>query len=322
MLYRYANVAVESSVELPELPHAGPGPALHPGPRIDGPAPARIVAPADGHQDFPDPTGATALTTSWHGDAVRVRFPGLADFEASADGRVTWQAAPASSAETIRHLLLDQVLPRLLARRGALVLHGALVDVEGLGSLLFLGDSGRGKSTLSAAFERAGQAVLTDDCVLVEPDARGPLAFASYPGFRLWPDSVEELFGAAERASPRMAHYSEKRRLGRAPPAAAPPGRRVVAAYVLDPPGSAAGVVVAPLAGSDACMALLRNAFQFHTGDMPAVRGLLACADRVASTLPVHVLRYPRDYGVLPAVVEAVCASAAGVTPRAARAPD
>jgi hypothetical protein len=317
MRYRYANCAIDSTVELPELPEAEGSHALPTSIWVDGPAPATATGPGDGHQDFPDPTGATALTTSWHGPTLRVSFPGLADFESSAEGRVTWQASPACSPETIRHLLLDQVVPRLRARRGALVLHGALVDVEGVGSLLFLGDSGRGKSTLSAAFEQAGHGVLTDDCVLVEAQSGLALAFPSYPGFRLWPDSVRQLFGATVAASPRMAHYSEKLRLGRAPAASAAPGRRVVAAFLLEPPGAADDIVIAPLAGSDACMALLRNAFQFHTGDMVAVRQLLARADQVAAAIPIRTLRYPRDFAVLPTLVRRVRDVAAAFTPAA-----
>ena len=49
---------------------------------------------------------------------------------------------------TIEHLLVDQIWPRILAHRGQLVLHAAGVTSP-TGAILFVGQSGRGKSTLT-----------------------------------------------------------------------------------------------------------------------------------------------------------------------------
>ncbi len=52
---------------------------------------------------------------------------------------------------TLQHLLFDQILPRLIAHAGRLVLHASAVGASA-GAILFLGGTGQGKSTLAASF--------------------------------------------------------------------------------------------------------------------------------------------------------------------------
>jgi len=56
------------------------------------------------------------------------------------------------SQQGLRHLLDDQILPRILAHQGELVLHAAgVADADGV--ILFMGVSGSGKSSLAAAIQ-------------------------------------------------------------------------------------------------------------------------------------------------------------------------
>ena len=81
-----------------------------------------------------------------------LRFPDLADFEVSVDGRcVTCSPAPDVPEATAEHLYLNQVLPLALSKLGKLVFHGSAVEI-GTDSIAFVAKSGRGKSTLAAGF--------------------------------------------------------------------------------------------------------------------------------------------------------------------------
>ncbi len=107
------------------------------------------------------------------GEGYLLRFPLLADFVISNDGRrIAGWAARESCRETIRHLLLDQVLPRLLSHQGHLVLHAGGVTSDH-GAIVFLGESGLGKSTLCSSFNQAGFALLSDDFLLLSAQERG-----------------------------------------------------------------------------------------------------------------------------------------------------
>lgn len=93
--------------------------------------------------------------------------------------------------ETEQHLLLDHVLPLILARRGELVLHGAVISRDGLGVVL-IGSSGAGKSTMTAFAWQHGWTVGGDDGAVVSTAPR-PTVEPTYPSIRLTPFSAELL---------------------------------------------------------------------------------------------------------------------------------
>lgn len=93
--------------------------------------------------------------------------------------------------EMEQHLLLDHVLPLVLARRGRLVLHGAVISRHGNGVVL-MGASGSGKSTLTAFAWQQGWTVGGDDgAVLSVTDP--PTAEPTYATVRLTPASLDLL---------------------------------------------------------------------------------------------------------------------------------
>jgi len=79
-------------------------------------------------------------------------------------GTVTFDRHLSGDAE--QHLLLDHVLPLVLARRGELVLHGGVISVGGRGAVL-IGASGAGKSTLTAFAWQHGWTVGGDDGAVI-----------------------------------------------------------------------------------------------------------------------------------------------------------
>jgi len=93
--------------------------------------------------------------------------------------------------ETEQHLLFDHVLPLVLAHRGALVLHGAVVSLAGRGAVL-VGSSGAGKSTLTAYAWQHGWTVGGDDAAVLHA-TRPPTVEPTYATVRLTPTSTELL---------------------------------------------------------------------------------------------------------------------------------
>lgn len=86
------------------------------------------------------------------------------------------------------HFILGSCLGVLLIQRGMLVLHASVVATD-VGALAFLGNSGRGKSTLAAALHKRGHRVLADDhCALVEGDE--PQVVPAYPALKLAPENL------------------------------------------------------------------------------------------------------------------------------------
>jgi hypothetical protein len=100
------------------------------------------------------------------GDGFVFDLPGrraIVDFDAGR-GRI-YMDASVPGASPLAYPLDEILFSRLLADRGALIVHAAGVDAGGRG-LLFAGPSGSGKSTLAGLFAAAdGAVVLSDDRV-------------------------------------------------------------------------------------------------------------------------------------------------------------
>lgn len=251
-------------------------------------------------------TTASTLHIAHTGERFLLRFPNLTDFVVASHGdQIGAWPAPTTNAETLRHLLLDQVLPRVLAHQGHLVLHAGAVRV-GAQAVAFLGLTGEGKSTLVASLYAAGYPLLSDDGLVLAVCDNQVLARPTYPSLRLWPDAVAGLF-ATPPALASMAHYSSKQRV-----ILPEPGETadlpLAALYVLASTVEASDdeVLLTPLSPRDACMAIIRNAFQLDVTDRRRAAGLLAAASEVARQVPAFTLAFPRDFARLPEVHAAI----------------
>lgn len=140
-----------------------------------------------------------------------LRFPDLADFEVSVDGHEVscWPAFDVSDS-SVDHLYLNQVLPLALSKQRKLVFHGSAVEI-GTAGVAFMGESGRGKSTLAASFATNGFRFLTEDVLVVEPADEESLIMPSNPSIRLWDDSEKALIKASTSKAPPAQFTSKSR---------------------------------------------------------------------------------------------------------------
>jgi hypothetical protein len=140
-----------------------------------------------------------------------LRFEELADFQVTADGQtVRGWPAPDVDAETVGFLFANQVLPLALSRQGKLVFHASAVEIDGH-AVAFMGESGRGKSTLAASFATNGLRFLTDDGLIVESTGEQWQILPSHPSIRLWEDSERALMDARALRAPPVQHTAKSR---------------------------------------------------------------------------------------------------------------
>lgn len=252
---------------------------------------------------FDDGTVWTEFHRSSNG--YLLRFPGLADFEVSADGEsVIAFAVPGTDDATVEHLYINQLVPLALSRQGLPAFHASVITVPG-GAVAFLGKTGMGKSTLAASFALQGATFLTDDALLIEEHADGCRAQPSHASIRLWEDSVEALIGDdVEKAGP--VSYSDKARLlaGDTLVYTDEP-QPLLAAFVLEREGGES-VTIRELTGLDRYMGWLQNSFLLDVKDNDLLARHFEWTHRISGTVPTYALDYPRDYGMLPKVRSAV----------------
>lgn len=295
---RYGDLVLASDAPLP---------ALLPAPDTDAECAFRLLAPSgpdhsgerwDHH--WRSPVGAISLSCARDGDDYRLGFPGLATFTIEREGReIACRPDGELPPSTIQHLLVDQVLPRVLTHRGRLVIHAGCVGTPH-GAIAFLGDSGAGKSTLCASLARAGAPLLGDDAVVVRRSELGTfLVEATYPGLRLHAESIAHHFGT-NASSTSVAHTTEKLRVSDAAFVTGPlPLRRLYVLSASGPESLSGAIEISPLPQGQAFFALLRASFQLHLDDKERSRGLFERIAALIDAVPVRSLSYPREFARL-----------------------
>lgn len=234
-----------------------------------------------------------------------LRFPDLADFEVSADGtEVVAHPANGTDAATVEHLYINQLVPLALSRQGQPAFHASVVTVPG-GAVAFLGDTGMGKSTLAASYALNNAAFLTDDALIVEESGDNIRAQPSHASLRLWEDSVEALVGSEIAEAGPVSYSSKTRLLAGDALVHSDEAQPLIAAFVLEMQ-DASSVAIRALNGLDRYMGWLDNSFLLDIEDHDLLARHFEWTHRISGTVPTLALDYPRDYGILPEVRNAV----------------
>ena len=201
-----------------------------------------------------------------------IRVSGECDFFVTRDGTRIIAFEPLPPPITLRHLLLDQVIPHALNLAGLDSLHATSV-LSARGDIALIGPSGAGKSTLAARFIVAELPLVSDDCLIVRADSERIVAVPSYSGLRLMPDALHWM-GRDLDTTTRVVEDGTKRRVA-GNHMAAKQGGLLVAIYVLggSPVASMSEpVVIEPLMKSDALSQLLDCSYRLDVEDKVMVK--------------------------------------------------
>lgn len=295
--YTFFDRVIESSFPIPEL---------HPATQSRTAIRVRISSsecPGGSFlQDLELPDGTRWATLRRSGSEFQLEFPDTGTFAISSDGKnVVCYPTTSLPRATLRHLLLNQVLPLAFAQGGETVLHASGVAVDGR-ACAFLGHAGAGKSTVAASLGRRFP-VLSDDALLLKRRGAVFTALGSYADLRLWADSVAQLLppGATTKV---LAHFSDKQRAKR--DAAFRFEARPVTLtriYVLSP-GDELGID--PISPADAVIELIRNTYRLDSADYDRLAGDQELFANIVTAGLVRRLRLRHKFSELDAVQKLV----------------
>jgi len=117
-----------------------------------------------------------------------VPVPALGRFRIKGGREIVVDPLADADPATLHGFVVGKLMAYLMRQRGCLPLHASGVAIEGKG-VLFLGESGAGKSTAAAAFYARGHRVVADDVGAVCAARRGVELQTSWPGLRLLDDA-------------------------------------------------------------------------------------------------------------------------------------
>jgi hypothetical protein len=307
--YAWADLRLSTDFEVPELPAAAPHVAL-----ADWTVTCRRTrTPWTERRWFHQwlrPDGTRAVTFARVPGGYLLRFIGLADFEVRPETRqIDGYCSAATPTHTFNHLLLDQVLPLAVPGPGRLALHASVVAVDG-GAIVFMGETRHGKSTLAATLAQRGHALLSDDCCVVCRTPAGFDVVPTYPGLRLFPETVRHVFGERQYPAADVAHYSTKQRIvpeGAAASAGARVRLRCVYTIAMRRPANETPPLrIEPRSRRDAVVDLVGGTFYLDVGDARRAREGFELAVAVASCCPVRLLSMPWRLDALDSVADAI----------------
>jgi len=236
-----------------------------------------------------------------------VCWTSVCEFLISPDGRVIrYHALERGTPDSLTNYLLTQVLSFSLLTFGIEALHGSVVTI-GEGGVAFVGPSGRGKSTLSAALLARGCPVVTDDLLVLDKQRDRWLAQVGIPRMKLFPSIARHVLGRTD-PQPRMNFATSKLVVALSGKQAAPRAVAVRSIYVLDDPRLTrkSTVEIEDLSGARAFLEIVRASFNLMVRDRNRLERQFTNAQRIAASVPVRRLRYPRTLSALPDVCDAV----------------
>ncbi len=227
-------------------------------------------------------------------------WEGIGTFLVQNGREITVNPSPGADERVLRKMILTDVFAALLHQRGFLTLHASAAAIDGE-AVIFLGKSGRGKSTLALALHARGHQLVADDVVAVKLDGPSPVVPPAYPEINLWPDTLAALSHDPATLS-TCTPYSVKRAF---PVRQQFPDADVPLKYlcVLDP---AAESALKRLSRRESLAALLDNSYCFRLlAEEEIVTHLSRCARVAASTTTLRA-RTCRSLESLPALVHLI----------------
>ena len=143
------------------------------------------------------------------GKYYRLLYSDGTEFVVDGAGTNVWTVWPATlTLEDAATYFLGPVLGFVLRLRHVTCLHASAVAI-GDGAIALVGPPQSGKSTSAAAFSHLGYWVLSEDVVALDEDGGTFFVQPGYPRIRLWPESVNALYGAPH-ALPRLTPTWDK----------------------------------------------------------------------------------------------------------------
>jgi hypothetical protein len=216
----------------------------------------------------------------------------------------------------IRLPLLGGVLAVLLYQRRFFVLHASAVSIHGQ-AIAFIGEKGKGKSTLAAAIHGRGHDFMADDVVALDiSNAKSPVVLPGFPQFKLWSEAIAFLLRKDPNTFPEIVSGCGKHSCS-ALDGFVPRPAHLKGIYVL---AEGQALEIKPLRPHEAVLQLISNAYVNRFGN-PILEGTEArrhfnqCTS-LASNMPIYRLDRPRSLALLQDTAQLVEEQLLSVSPK------
>ena len=261
--------------------------------------------------------GETRFRTFEGSDGVQFCVGGIGRFWVDPTGqRIGYELEPGCPQQDATHVLTGPVIGMAIQLAGRVILHASGMVVGGR-AVAMSAPSGMGKSTLCAAFGRAGYPLLADDMLVLDSSPDAWMARSYLPQIKLWDDSLAAFGEPADAFTPVLSWVDKRRivvneRWGTIADGTFP----LSTLYLLEPmPSPSTELTIRTIPVEQAALHVMAAMYMPET--LRGRRAVTAfdAAAKMAESVPVRRLRYYRSFENLPAIREAVLRDVEGITP-------
>ncbi|MEY4517865.1 MAG: hypothetical protein RLZZ499_464 [Cyanobacteriota bacterium] len=238
---------------------------------------------------------AWALHVDRQQGLVYVKDVGL--FTLDHGSKIVFTPTSDASEAMIRFYLVGTVMAIILYQRQFLVLHGSVIEIDGQ-AVIFLGNSGDGKSSVAAALHARGYKLINDDVAPVSLEQEQAILQPGFPQIKMGRETAKVLNYDFE--SLPLVHPAEEKRNYRTQYNCVPKPMTIRRIYVL---GYSWEFAVKPIPHAMAVKELSRHSRPttlYHQGD---ALHFFQCANLVKQQTIYHLVR-PKNLELLPQIVD------------------
>lgn len=218
---------------------------------------------------------------------------------------------PAENLEMAGYSFLSSIISLWLEQHNRLVIHASVIAFENCsGAVAFSGHSTAGKSTIAAASLMAGNALISDDLLVITEDTSSFIVQPGFPAMNLSDEQLIQLHGSTEGFDTFLPG-GQKRRVPIGPGGLGmfSPNPLPIQALFLPErqPADERKINIQRLSARQAVIELLRYSFVARlASELGLASSRLARISRMAQTVPVYQLSYPTGFANLPLVIDQI----------------
>ena len=131
-------------------------------------------------QEIPHAVAQESIAVGVKEEGIMLYLKDIALFSIQQGNSIRYHPVSKVKADSLSLALSGVVMAALLFQRGCFIAHGSAVSIAGE-SILFLGDSGAGKSSLAIALHQRGYPILTDDLAGITMREGKPSLVPAFP---------------------------------------------------------------------------------------------------------------------------------------------
>lgn len=201
----------------------------------------------------------------------------------------------------LKLFILGYAIAMLLHKRGRLILHANAVNMYG-GAVLFIGDRGRGKSTISLALNEKGHNLLSDDVLSIQMSlSEFPKVIPGFPGMKLWPESIVNINENPE-VMPKL-HFNTDKRYYSVKNNFSHVLMPIKIIYLIE---KSNGINIENMKPQEAVMELIKSSYCFKLFDNNELSENLKKCTKIVNSVPVKRLKIKHSFENLPNLVKII----------------